>query len=73
MSVADVVIVAIIAVLVVLCIRYNMRSESDGCADCGSVDGCAIHAEGGTCKVADDMIAHANAAFETKDEPTQTS
>ena len=67
MSIADVLVVGVIVVLAVLAVRSFLRSEDDGCNECGSASACSVHAQGGTCKVADDMIARANAAVEARD------
>ncbi len=66
MSIADVVILALVAVALFCAVRSLVRSRKDGCSECGSASVCSAHAEGGTCKVADEMIRHADAALGPK-------
>ncbi len=66
MSIADVVILAVVVVLCVLAFRSFLRSEKDGCSDCGSASTCSAAHGQGTCKVADDMVARADAALKAR-------
>ena len=66
MNPTDVVILLVVAVAVVAAVRYLARSNKNGCSDCGSASTCAAHAHGGSCKAADKMLAHAEAALGDK-------
>lgn len=66
MSPIDVVVLLVIAVAFVAAVRSVMRSNADGCSDCGSSSTCAAHRNGGSCKAADDMLAHVESALDAK-------
>lgn len=62
MSVIDIVIVAAVAVVTVLCLRS--ASHNEDCADCASAGICsAADRAAGRCVQADDMLARVDAAF----------
>lgn len=66
MGPADIIVLLVIAVAVVAAVRYLVRSNRDGCSDCGSSSTCSAHANGGSCKAADDMLAHVESALESR-------
>lgn len=66
MSLADIAILAVVAVALFFAVRSFTRSEKDGCSDCGSASSCSVRATGGSCKVADEMLRHADAALGPK-------
>lgn len=63
--VANIIIVAIVAVLFFLCVRKFVRNGGEDCADC-TVEGCnASLRRQGKCVAAEDMLKNVNKAFET--------
>lgn len=56
MGPVDYLVLAVVAVLLVLAVRAVIRSRKDGCAGCGSKEGCAAHVAGAPCPVAHDML-----------------
>ncbi len=62
MSPIDVVIVAIVAVAFVACVHYLVKSNKDGCSDCGKSGSCH-----GSCEAAGKMLADVDAAFAKRD------
>lgn len=63
MGAVDIAIVAVVLVLVALAIRSVVRSNANGCSDCGSRGSCAAHAAGGTCTSAQRMLRDAERAL----------
>ncbi|OFK23572.1 MULTISPECIES: hypothetical protein [Olsenella] len=60
---ADVLVIAAVAVALGLSIRAVIRGSSD-CCDCASGKGCAAHASHqGRCPAAKDMVANAEKAL----------
>lgn len=62
----DIVILAAVAAAVVLCVRHLIRSNKDGCSDCGSASSCSAYETGAPCSAAEDMLRHADAALSAK-------
>lgn len=61
--IANILIVAAVGVVLVLCIRSLVRGGGE-CSDCSSASTCAVHATGkGTCPVAENMVRKADAAL----------
>ncbi len=64
MSPVDVVIILAVAAIVALCVRRLLKGEAGGCSDCASGASCTARKTGrGSCKVAADMVARADAAL----------
>lgn len=64
----DVLIVAVVAVALVLCIRRIVRTGGDECADCTSSGTCSAHLTGeGHCPVAGKMVADVDAALSKRE------
>ncbi len=64
MGLVDIVIVVAVAAAVAFCVRRLAKGGAGGCGDCGSRSTCTARATGeGTCKVAQDMVAKADAAL----------
>ena len=64
MSLIDIVIITVVAVAALLCVRNLVRHASGQCADCASGSSCSAKKTGkGSCKVAEYMVAKADAAF----------
>ena len=61
MSPMDVLIIAIVLLAFVACIRYLVKSNKNGCSDCGNSGSCH-----GSCEAADKMLADVDAAFAKK-------
>ena len=57
----DVLIIAIVLLAVVACVRYLVKSNKNGCSDCGKSDSCH-----GSCNAAGKMLADVDAAFAKK-------
>lgn len=63
MNVLDLIIIAAVVAVFVLCIRYLSRHNED-CADCTHADSCtAASRASGHCVAADDMMKRVDAAF----------
>lgn len=63
--IANVIIVAAVAVLMFFCIRKLVRNGGEDCADC-TVEGCnASLRRQGKCVAAEDMLKNVDKAFET--------
>lgn len=64
MGLVDIVIVVAVAAAVAFCVRRLAKGGAGGCGDCGSRSTCTARTTGeGTCKVAQDMVAKADAAL----------
>ena len=63
MGPVDIFIIVVVLVLVLLAIRATVRSNADGCSDCGSKGTCAAHAQGGSCTAAQRMLRDAERAL----------
>lgn len=60
MGVADIVILAVVALVAFGCIRYLVRAGRNGgaCATCGSASSCSIaDRSAGRCRATEDMLA----------------
>lgn len=57
----DVLIIAIVLLAVVACVRYLVKSNKNGCSDCGKSGSCH-----GGCEAAGKMLADVDAAFAKK-------
>lgn len=57
----DVLIIAIVLLAVVACVRYLVKSNKNGCSDCGKSGSCH-----GSCEAAGKMLADVDAAFAKK-------
>lgn len=65
MGVADIVIVAVVALAVFGCVRYLIRSQKAGgaCATCGSASVCSVaDRAAGRCRATDEMLARMDEA-----------
>lgn len=72
MNVLDLIIIATVVAVFVLCIRYLSRHNED-CADCTHADSCtAASRASGHCVAADDLMKHVDAAF-AKDTSTDAA
>ena len=61
MSSMDVLIIAFVLLAFVACIRYLVKSNKNGCSDCGKSGSCH-----GSCEAAGKMLADVDAAFAKK-------
>ncbi|MBP3884476.1 MAG: FeoB-associated Cys-rich membrane protein [Olsenella sp.] len=67
MGLVDIVIIAAVAAALAFCVRRLARGGAGGCGDCASSSSCSARATGeGTCRVAKDMVARADAALREK-------
>ena len=61
MTPIDILIIAIVLLAFVACIRYLVKSNKNGCSDCGNSGACH-----GSCEAAGKMLADVDAAFAKK-------
>ena len=61
MSPIDILIIAIVLLAFVACIRYLLKSNKNGCSDCGKSGDCH-----GSCEATGKMLADVDAAFAKK-------
>ncbi len=64
MSVVDIILIAAIAAVLILCIR-SLRRGGGECSSCSS-ETCSVHGGTGGCSAAEDMLAHADARLKEK-------
>ena len=63
MGLVDLLIIAVVAAALILCVR-SIRRGDGSCSSCAQGPTCAVRASGrGRCPVADDMVAKADAAL----------
>ena len=62
MSISDIVIIAVVALAVFLCVRSIHRANKEGeCGTCALESSCTVH-DTGRCELSDDIMARADAA-----------
>ena len=65
MSLADVLIVALVVAAVVVCVRSIVRSNRAGeCADCAVGSSCTVH-DSGRCEISHDIVTRAAQAADS--------
>ena len=67
MSVTDIVVIAVVAVLLALAVRSVVRSGGGECSSCGSRGTCSAHQSGGPCPAAQDMLRNARKRLDGDD------